>query len=215
VPINRAEAPIVPHDLFQRIDESPDGLFYSNPRFVTHIDDATITALTNFYSEILFTEADVLDLMSSWISHLSAEPKLGRVAGLGLNKSELENNARLTEHCVQDLNRITTLPYQSNSFDFVFIAVSIQYLVHPFEIFSEIARLLRTDGQIVVSMSHRCFPTKAVRAFRESDLNQRISIVGQYMERARKFSVYEFIDRSPVGADPLWIVRARRRDNND
>lgn len=205
----------MPDDLLQRIDEMPDALFYSSPRFVTHIDDATITALTDFYAEILFPEADVLDLMSSWLSHLPTEPNLGRVAGLGLNNSELEKNARLTEHCVQDLNSITTLPYPSNRFDFVFIAVSIQYLIHPFEIFSEIARVLRIDGQVVVSMSHRCFPTKAVRAFRELDLNQRISILGQYIERGREFSVYELIDRSPVGADPLWIVRARRRDNND
>ena len=31
---------------FQRYDETPDTSFYSQPRFVTHIDDGAIAALT-------------------------------------------------------------------------------------------------------------------------------------------------------------------------
>lgn len=33
---------------FLRYDESPDSVFYSNPRFVTHIDDNAINALTKW-----------------------------------------------------------------------------------------------------------------------------------------------------------------------
>jgi hypothetical protein len=32
--------------MFQRFDESPDGEFYVVPRFVTHIDDGTIAAVS-------------------------------------------------------------------------------------------------------------------------------------------------------------------------
>ena len=33
---------------FQRYDETPDTSFYSQPRFVTHIDDGAIAALTKY-----------------------------------------------------------------------------------------------------------------------------------------------------------------------
>ena len=204
------DAGALPPALFERADETPDSLFYIQPRFVQHIDDATISALTNYYAEILFAGADVLDLMSSWVSHLPAAPELGRVAGLGLNEAELASNPRLTERLVHDLNGDPILPYESRSFDFVFIAVSIQYLVRPLEAFVEIARTLRPGGQIVVSMSHRCFPTKAIRAFHVLSAGERVQLVADYMVRARGFAAPEHIDRSPQGADPLWLVRAER-----
>ena len=205
-----SDAGALPPALFERADETPDSLFYTQPRFVQHIDDATIAALTNYYSEILFAGADVLDLMSSWVSHLPTEPKLGRVAGLGLNEAELARNPRLTERLVHDMNSDPILPYESESFDFVFIAVSIQYLVRPLEAFVEIARVLRPSGQIVVSMSHRCFPTKAIRAFHAFGADERIQLVTEYMVRAKGFSAPDFIDRSPQNADPLWLVCAER-----
>ena len=59
-----------PEHFFQRPDESADEKFYSQPRFVTHIDDATISSLTDFYREQVASGTRVLDLMSSWISHL-------------------------------------------------------------------------------------------------------------------------------------------------
>jgi len=60
----------LPADWFRRIDETPDEDFYRAPRFVAHIDQATIDALRAFYSEFIPASSDVLDLMSSWISHL-------------------------------------------------------------------------------------------------------------------------------------------------
>ena len=80
-----------------RMDPSPDIQFYETPRFVTHIDDGAIRALTDFYRQELTSGADVLDLCSSWISHLPDELALGRVAGVGMNARELERNERLTE----------------------------------------------------------------------------------------------------------------------
>ncbi|MCP5067943.1 MAG: methyltransferase type 11, partial [bacterium] len=116
-------------ELFRRVDESPDAEFYAAPRMVTHIDAATIDALTQVYRERLSAGQDVLDLMSSWISHLPPELELGRVAGLGMNREELEANPRLGESVVHDLNAEPELPWPVASFDAVLIAVSVQYLI--------------------------------------------------------------------------------------
>jgi SAM-dependent methyltransferase len=199
----------LPSTLFDRLDDSADTLFYQAPRFVAHIDDATIAALADYYDEILFDGADVLDLMSSWISHLPAEAVLGRVAGLGMNMQELEANPRLTEHVVHDLNVTPQLPYADHAFDFVFIAVSIQYLVRPIEVFGEIGRVLRPGGQLVVATSHRCFPTKAIRGFQEGAPADRIRLISEYMTRASAYDEPVFLDRSPQQADPLWLVTGR------
>ncbi|MFP8871719.1 MAG: methyltransferase domain-containing protein [Myxococcota bacterium] len=138
----------LPGFAFERQDESADALFYSAPRLVVHIDDATIAALTQFYGETLTAGADVLDLMSSWVSHLPTQPPLGRVAGLGMNAQELAANPVLQDSVVHDLNADSRLPYDDESFDFVVNAVSVQYLKRPFEVFADIARVLRPGGHL-------------------------------------------------------------------
>ena len=155
----------LPEYLFARQDESNDEDFYSIPRFVTHIDDATIDALTQYYREILKPEHEVLDLMSSWISHLPVDESYRHVAGLGMNQEELDRNPRLDDRQVHNLNSDPTMPFASESFDAVLIAVSVQYLTQPLQVFGEIARVLRPEGHCIVGMSHRLFPTKAIYAF--------------------------------------------------
>jgi len=205
--MNRTPLPAM---FFERIDSSPDALFYAGPRFVTHIDDATRAALTAYYASVLTAGADVLDLMSSWVSHLPPTPVLGRVAGLGMNAAELAANARLSDWVVHDLNDAPWLPYQPAQFDCVFIAVSVQYLIHPLQVFADIARVLRAGGVLAVSLSHRCFPTKAIRAFHSPRAEDRLRLASEYIERVAGFSAVRVLDRSPPGADPLWIVEARR-----
>ncbi len=198
-----------PAELFQRQDESSDDLFYAFPRMVTHIDDATIQALTQLYREELLEGHDVLDLMSSWVSHLPAEMEFGRVAGLGMNAEELAANERLSEWTVHDLNHEPDLPYPDESFDAVLNAVSIQYLLKPVRVFESILRALRPGGVSIVAMSHRCFPTKAIRAFHTMPGLERMEFVGLCCERAG-FEEVRQIDRSPEGADPLWVVVAKK-----
>jgi len=199
----------LPAELFERVDDSDDALFYEVPRLVAHIDDATIAALTQYYADVLAPGARVLDLMSSWISHL---PKIvfGHVAGLGMNREELDANPRLDRRVVHDLNRDPTLPFASASFDAVLIAVSVQYLTKPVPVFAEISRVLAPRGRVIVAMSHRCFPTKAVRAFHLLPPQERVRLVGAYLDLAGGFDGIEFIDRSPPNVDPLWIVIAQR-----
>jgi len=157
--------PLLPRELFQRLDESPDENFYREPRLVTHIDDATIAALTQVYRELVPAGAHVLDLMSSWVSHLPPEVDYERVVGLGMNRVELAENPRLTSFLVHDLNRCPELPFADATFDAVLNAVSIQYLTSPVEVFAAVGRVLRAGGIHVVATSHRMFPSKAVPAW--------------------------------------------------
>jgi SAM-dependent methyltransferase len=205
--------PDFPPAFFARLDESPDAAFYAAPRFVVHIDEATIAALTRWYGEVLAPGSDVLDLMSSWVSHLpeAAALPLGRVVGLGMNAEELAANPRLTGFEVQDLNAAPLLPYPDASFDAVLCAVSIQYLTRPLEVFAEAARVLRPGGRVAVATSQRCFPTKAIRAWHVLPPRDRLAAIALYLERAGGFAPAELVDRSPPGADPLWIVTAQRR----
>ena len=88
-------------------------------------------------------------------------------------------------------------------------AVSVQYLVKPDRVFTSIHRVLRPGGISIVAMSHRCFPTKAIRAFQQSSPSERLALVSQYHEAAG-FEAISHFDRSPDRGDPLWIVTARR-----
>jgi len=207
--------PEIPPRLLSRADESPDPLFYVQPRFVTHIDAATIEALTSFYRERLPEGGDLLDLMSSWVSHLPAEARYARVAGLGMNEAELIANSQLSDHVVHDLNADPVLPYESLSFDSVLIAVSVQYLTRPIEVFREIRRVLRPAGEALVAVSHRIFPTKAIALFLSTPPAERPRIVASYFQAAGGFDEPALLDRSPKSpqpADPLWLIAARRGD---
>jgi SAM-dependent methyltransferase len=199
----------LPREWFDRIDPGPDALFYASPRLVTHIDDTTIAALTAWYAAALPAGAALLDLMSSWVSHLP-DRRFARVVGLGMNAGELAANPRLDAHVVHDLNEEPVLPFPDASFDAVLNAVSIQYLVRPVEVYAEVARVLRAGGVSIVAMSHRCFPTKAVRAFHVLPRDARLALVARYHEAAGGFERIELHDASPAAGDPLWIVTARR-----
>lgn len=202
--------PAFPGGFFDRADESDDAEFYASARFVLHIDDATVAALTAAYRELLPPGSDVLDLMSSWVSHLPEELELGRVSGLGMNEPELAHNPRLTDHVVHDLNRDPELPYSAETFDAVLNAVSIQYLTRPAEVFRAAARVLRPGGLHVVSLSHGCFPTKAIRAWHVLPPRERLDVVRTYFTIAGGYEEPVVHDRSPEGADPLWLVVGRR-----
>lgn len=195
--------------MFARMDEAPDAEFYRQPRFVNHIDAATISALTEFYEDFVPAGSDVLDLMSSWVSHLPKTTEYQRVAALGMNAAELEANPQASEFCVHDLNAEPELPYSDQSFDRALIAVSIQYLIQPVEVLTSVARVLRDDGAICIAMSHRLFPTKAIAAFHRLSPNERVKLVSNYLSLAG-FERVEFINASPENADPLWLVLGRK-----
>lgn len=204
------DLPKLPSAMFRRVDEGADSEFYAEPRFVAHIDQATIDALSGFYRAFLPRGCDVLDLMSSWISHLPEDVDYRRVAGLGMNREELQGNPRLDDFVVHDLNDDPVLPFSENSFDRVVLAVSIQYLIRPVKVMASVHNVLRPGGQICIAMSHRLFPTKAIAAFQQLGSEDRVRLVARYLAMSG-FSDVQFLDRSPSDADPLWLVIGSNR----
>lgn len=204
------DPPGFPPNFFDRQDETDDARFYAMPRLVVHIDMGTIDSLTDAYRELLPEDGDILDLMSSWVSHLPEEVAFGKVIGLGMNRVELTRNPRLTDHRVHDLNANPELPFEDESFDAVINAVSIQYLTQPVAVFRAVARVLRPGGIHAVALSHRCFPTKAIRAWYALGPQERLQLVSTYFELSQGYEAPAVLDRSPRSGDPLWIVMARR-----
>ncbi len=165
---------------FSRTNEHNDAGFYKEPRLVTHIDDKAISVISDIYGQTLNNGMKVLDLMSSWRSHVPQHLKLDSLIGLGLNREEMLQNPQLTDHFVHDLNEDLVLPFSDNEFDAVICTVSVEYLIHPFEVFSEIARILKTDGYFIVTFSNRWFPPKVVRIWTELNDFERMGIVLEY-----------------------------------
>lgn len=196
---------------FRREDETPDGEFYVTPRFVQHIDDRAIAAVTQLYREYLPPGGEVLDLMTSWVSHLPEDVSYARVSGLGMNEEELSNNPRLDDHVVHDLNDNPTLPYPEGEFEAAAICVSVDYLTRPVEALRDLGRVVRSGGPLVITFSNRCFPTKAVSAWLELDDRGRVGLVEDYLRRAGEWHDIHSMDRSPDHpfADPLYAVAAR------
>src|SRR5580704_13619105 len=121
----------LPEGAFARIDEDDDARFYEPARLVYHIDDNAVAALTGLYRDILPAGGVVLDLMSSWVSHLPPEIDYAEVIGHGMNAEELAANPRLSRSFTQNLNRDTALPLADASVDAAMICVSVQYLQQP------------------------------------------------------------------------------------
>jgi SAM-dependent methyltransferase len=195
---------------FRRIDESSDRDFYREPRLVTHLDDTTLGALTALYRELVPAGSRVLDLMTSWVSHLPPEVEYAQVCGLGLNEEELKHNPRLHSHVVHDLNATPTLPYPDAHFDAVLNALSVQYLTRPLEVFAEVRRVLRPGGLHLVAYSHRLFPTKAIAGWQALQMDERARLIAAYFALSRGWTRPTERDRSPPGADPLRLVFAAR-----
>jgi hypothetical protein len=201
-----------PPGFFDRQDPRDDADFYAAPRLVTHIDDAAIAAVSRLYDELGVPEGRVLDLMSSWVSHLSRRP-VGGLVVLGMNDAELQANPLADEVVLQDLNRDPTLPFDEASFDAVTCCVSVDYLVQPVAVLREAARVLRPGGVVICTFSNRCFPTKAIRGWLETDDVGHVGIVRTYLEQAG-FAGIEAERRTPERGwhDPLYGVWGRRPD---
>jgi hypothetical protein len=73
--------------------------------------------LTEFYRVTLPACGVLLDLMSSWVSHLPPEIDYAEVIGHGMNATELAANPRLSRWFIQNLNRDPRLPLADDSID--------------------------------------------------------------------------------------------------
>ena len=200
--------PSLPEEAFRRADEGPDEEFYRTPRLVTHIDDRAIAAVTQLYREFFPPGGEVLDLMSSWVSHLPPEIEYRRVIGLGMNEVELRRNERLDSYVVQNLNTNPHLPFGDAEFDGVGICVSIDYLTQPVEVVREVGRVLKVGAPTLITFSNRCFPSKAIAVWHRLDDQGHMRLVEDYLREAGNFRGVRSLDRSPrrMFSDPLYAV---------
>ena len=202
--------PELPSNAFRKEDEGDDADFYAPARLVTHMDEAATRALTACYRAILPAGGVLLDLMSSWVSHLPPEVAYAEVIGQGMNAEELEANPRLSRRFVQDLNRTPTLPLEAESCDAALCCVGVQYLQRPVEVFADVLRILRLGAPFIVSFSNRCFPTKAVAIWRSLDARGHAALVSLYLERAGFHDIRAEVLRDGSEGDPLIAVTGRR-----
>ncbi|KAI7343349.1 hypothetical protein KC320_g9289 [Hortaea werneckii] len=271
--------PYTPHD-FTRPDPSADSTFYASPRFVTHIDDAAIASLREYYAQVLppfpprhpgegkgkGTTAQgeeggpilrILDLCSSWTSHFPPRiiDAVGKgeveVWGLGMNARELERNPVFRDGGgwgVWDLNREgkgdvgvavketilktgrgsggeevevagsprpSTQPQQQQEegkqdgddappfLDATTCVVSTDYLAQPLHVFSSLLRLTKPGGSVHLTISNRCFPTKAIARWLRVDEEERLQMVGDYLFFAgwKRIEIVELSDGRVRGED--------------
>jgi len=207
---------------FSRQDEANDANFYAMPRMVVHLDEkatALVREIARRYMPPM--QVRVLDLMSSFRSHLPEDRPYHEVIGLGMNEAEMQANPQLTRSVVHDLNKLPQLPFNTGYFDVVINTVSVQYLTQPIAVFREVARVLHPGGVSIVIFSDRMFPTKAVRIWREGNDEDHIALVQEYHRLANGFRQAQ-VERYSGGSsswfrgthDPLYAVICIRDANN-
>lgn len=210
---------------FERADESADTDFYATPRMIHHLDAASRAVLAERQAQLLGelpSGAPVLDLMSSWHSHLAGADRFA-LTGLGLNAEELAANPSLATRAIHDLNREPGLPFVDRQFAGALCSLSVEYLVEPLTVFGEMARVLQPGAPFVVAWTERWFPPKAIALWAELHPYERVGMVVDCFRIAGGWTdiVTEswrglarpaddrYADRLPE-ADPLYLVHARR-----
>ncbi len=206
---------------FARLDERADKLFYREPRLVQHLDGCVRGQIAEVYARFLKPGMRVLDLMSSWVSHLPETIDL-QVTGLGLNAGELAQNPRLAERSVHDLNETPALPYPDAHFDAVLCTASVEYLVQPLDVFREVRRVLKPGAPFVLTFSERWFPPKVIQLWPAIHPFERAGLVLHYFRASGGFNALgtesargwprpeddKYAGQFP-DADPLYAVWGR------
>lgn len=190
---------------FQRDDETSDKIFYQKPRFVEHLDSNALRLIEHIVGTLTVEPSPrILDLMASWDSHIPDSIKPELLVGLGLNEEELRANPKLDQYIIQDINETPSLPFPDNFFDVVLNTASVDYLTRPFEVFSEVGRILRPGGLFLVIFSNRYFPPKVVRIWKELTEEERLLLVADYFSVCGLFEEPSF-----------FISRGKKRPDDD
>eukprot|EP00238_Polyblepharides_amylifera_P006326 CAMPEP_0196582066 /NCGR_PEP_ID=MMETSP1081-20130531/37321_1 /TAXON_ID=36882 /ORGANISM="Pyramimonas amylifera, Strain CCMP720" /LENGTH=294 /DNA_ID=CAMNT_0041902539 /DNA_START=192 /DNA_END=1076 /DNA_ORIENTATION=+ len=215
--------PYSPSVHFARDDPSPDLHFYSTPRLQQHIDPGARSAIRQYLETHLQERDAILDVCSSWVSHLPPgyAARGAKVIGIGMNKEELSQNPELSSYIAKDLNAPLLesqdseppIPLPSKSIDVVTCHVSIDYLVRPLEVTRDMFRVLRPGGSVLLFFSNRFFPTKVVNIWKVSNDAGRIWIAGSYLHYAGFINI-EGIQLETTGRDPMYLVRGTKPKTN-
>jgi len=205
-----------PQEFFRCEDPAPDEQFYLEPRKVVHLDMYALQAVTDLYRELLPANGTILDLMSSWRSHLPSEVTYQRVIGLGLNYREMADNPDLFKHVVHNLNLGEPLPFEDELFDAAVCCVSVQYLQRPVETFIEVARVLKPGAPFILTFSNRYFPSKAIKLWTSTDDLAHSQIIALYFRASGQFDQLMYQDRSPGPQfDPVYAVWGRKKTSDE
>ena len=207
-----------------KIDISNDKIFYQQPRYVHHLSFSFRERLTNLYSEYLCKNNIILDLMSSWVSHLPTNIKYKKVIGHGMNLSELKANNRLDSYWVQNLNEKQDMPMEDSSVDIGLIVAGWQYLQYPEKVSIELSRILKKDSLLLISFTNRAFWTKSPNIWTNSSEQKRIDYVqsilstnGWILERIcnEKTNEKKLFGLYNIESDPFFSVIARNNKSNN
>lgn len=163
--------------------------------------------------------------------------------GLGMNKAELDANKVLNSgRLLVDLNvnpNIANALHETHAIgqddadklDASTNVVSTDYLTQPIEVLRSLREATKQGGSVHLTISNRCFPTKAINRWLRVDEEERLLMVGDFLHFAgwNKIEIVEISNGKlgegeqqtpPQGLqglmswmgmnsrDPLWIVRA-------
>ena len=207
-----------------KIDNNDDKFFYHQPRYVHHLSVSFRDRLTDLYSEILFNDQIILDLMSSWVSHLPTNRKFKKVIGHGMNESELKSNHRLDSYWIQDLNKTQKMPIEDSIVDIGLIVAGWQYLQYPEKVSSELSRILKRNSFLIISFTNRAFWTKSPNIWTNSSEDGRIEYVisvlsdnGWSVETIFNEKTYEnkLFGFYSLESDPFFSVIVRNNKSNN
>ena len=207
---------------FKRMDDREDSLFYETERLVQHLDRTAIEQVSEIHGRFLQPGMQLLDLMSSWVSHIPESITDLNVTGLGMNADELARNPRLTSKVIQDINLQTTLPFDDRQFDAVICSASVEYLTEPVAVFRELGRVLKPGAPAIITFTDRWFPTKVIELWTGLHPFERLALVQEYFRSAGNFTDIETetargrprpeddkYARQQAFSDPVYAVWAR------
>ena len=206
-----------------KVDFADDYIFYQQPRYVHHLSNSFRIRLTSLYSNYLLQHHVILDLMSSWVSHLPTDIRYKEVIGHGMNESELKSNKRLDRFWIQNLNQTQSMPIENSTIDVGLIVAGWQYLQHPEKVAIELSRIIKTDSLLIISFTNRAFWTKAPNIWTYSSEERRIEYVKSvlmsngwriekiYKEKTKEKKLFGFLSED---SDPFFSVIARNNKTN-
>ena len=208
----------------QKSDISDDEIFYRQPRYVNHLSLSFRNRLTKLYSQYLKKQFIVLDLMSSWVSHLPANINYKKIIGHGLNELELKANKRLDQYWVQNLNKNQNIPLDTSYIDAGLIVAGWQYLQYPERISVELSRIIKPKAILIISFTNRAFWTKSPNIWSNSTDDGRVAYVKSVLLNngweIEKIYVEETFDNKLLGfytqmGDPFFSIVAKNNKSNN
>jgi len=200
-------------------DENDDAEFYSDPKFVYHLDANFRQYLSSVYKNEITDYSTILDLMSSWDSYLPKDKKYNKVIGHGLNQQELEKNKVFDTFWIQNFNLNQKIPLENASIDYCLMVAAWQYLQYPENLTQEIVRILNSRGKFIVAFSNRAFWHKAPNIWTSSTEEERVKYVRKVLisngfnepKIIKKFNepalnIFNFFNK-----DPFYCLIAKKK----